>query len=315
MNTNKGLSLLGLGTVLLIIWRFAPLNPGLARMALWEFAIGALVVGMAVATVAHCEATSKEARALPIVIGAALLLVHIAARPFFQDAKVVIYPIALALIYAGVFAGRTWKIQVPVLAIFGYILLGSGQDPMMFSAFPNSMIFLGMVAVALIPYAQRLIAQLLMVAAGIGFLVLGYLQVRSTTVVNFDGDALWNQGSMAMPLALGAGLLLLAGCAALPEVGLLVGVAKHAASLYVLALLATLPYAEAAGEADFGWTMYAPLTDAHEALDPFEIFKFYGDAFPNWWLLGLGLVLCGLAAYRRRRGPLEAGFATAYRRF
>lgn len=310
--------MLGLGSMLLIIWRFAPLDPGLARIALWEVATCALVVGLCGAASTHIQTgdstASKDARICIIAIGAALVIARLAMAPFFHDAKVILSPVAQVLIYAGLFTGRSWKIQAPLLAVLGYVLLAGAQDPMSFNAFSTSIMFLGMVIVALLPHLRSWGMRLGIAFAGIGFIALGYIQLRSAG--SFDIDPFFSQGYLAFPLALGVGLLLLAMCAALPPVGLLVNVAKHSATLYFLAVLATLPHAESSVEADFGWSMYTPLSGAtHTAVDPFAIFKMYGDAFPNWWLLGIGVLACVFTASRRTWGPLETMFTAAYRRF
>ncbi|AKK03686.1 hypothetical protein [Corynebacterium epidermidicanis] len=94
----------------------------------------------------------------------------------------------------------------------------------------------------------------------------------------------------------------------------------HAVSMYLLGVLAAAIYdlTHTGAQADFGWTMYAPLSDASHSSrytsSLYDLLQNYGPTFPHWVALLAAVAVCGLAAWHRGPGPVEHLMRATYRR-
>ncbi|MDU0479319.1 hypothetical protein QVA66_08710 [Staphylococcus chromogenes] len=159
-------------------------------------------------------------------------------------------------------------------------------------------------------------AQLLLLPLAILTISIGIWRLTEVSL-NLDGAEFgWSIPWHAVLLIVGGGLLSLC----LPQHAWWQNLGAHSVSIYVLSSLAAtlLSMTFSAESADFGWSMYAPITDGESSpyvLDPAEILQNFGPNFPSWTAFAVFLAVCVFAAYRSGWGPVEWLLRVACRRF
>lgn len=276
----RSLSILGIGSVLLIVWRFFSLSP-VPDMLVWNAAVGALAVGVG-ATVANTAPTRDNRFAL-LLWALAFGVIHQLVNPMVVIEEITV-GIALILLVGTFLLGQRWWVLALAAAIA--VVFEVSQ----FGSFD--------------PWRWLLVGLLGMLLVRVPWWVLGALGA-----VCF-GVGLWM--AFADVFLNGPGTLLMAGFGLLtlvvPTWGPLVNVGRHAVSLYALGLALAASFGE--GSVTFGWTMYIPEPAPYSGGPTTWPLGF---TFPQLWV-GIGMVaVCAVCAWHRGKGPLERLAHAAYR--
>lgn len=285
---SKGLEVLGLGTALLLAWRFLDL-PTEATTILWNCAIGAMACGSALA-ISEREEFTKERRLAVILVGLTCVGMHFLLNPPMAVYEEVALGVGLVWLAVGLLRGLpNWAFA---LATLGVVAMECGHIYSGFPTFdPYRWILTGLLATVCVRWHTLITAILGLIIAVAGCLLaifpIGFL----------DPSEL-------------AGLLLLAGCGislmqlvrAVPDLPWLGSIGMHAGSLYALGAVV----AKLLGDSyvTFGWSMYAPEGEPMPYVSFSAAFPL-GFTLPSVWMLLAALAITGFAAYRRTWGPLE----------
>lgn len=273
---------LGVGSVLLIIWRFFEL-PQPADMLVVHAAMGAIAIGCGQA-IARYTPPTKEGRFALVLIG----LVFLTLSKLFNLDLLILEEAApgLALIFfAGAFLVGQSRYALATVAVGAFALsLARAADP-----FGNADIWRWLLVG---------IAGMLPLGMWVST-ILGLLLTAAGTWLAYQHSFLWLFDSIEL-----AGLTLMFGLALIIQLlkwQPLEAIGMHAFTLYLASAVAARLFGEAS--VDFGWTMYAPVTDAPYVAGPVTFS--YAYAWPNIWVGVAFLAVCGFCAWRRTWGPLE----------
>lgn len=303
----KGLSTAGIGTLLLVLWRFFPL-PYVWDQIAWNAACGALTIGSAVAVAEHSPQT-KEQRFRIVLAGICLLSINWFTGNGFFTTEDIAGNVGIVLVAAALLAGRRWPLLLGTIAVtvLGELLLLAIPIT---STSPWPWLLMGILGLLTIRFHP-----LWLMLPGSAGCVIGWWQLSNMGVPFMSNEQLGSFTVTANALAAGAGLILLGLLRMLPEWRPLGSLGLSATTVYVLTYLAARIFGEEQSSS-FGWTMYSPLSDAID----FPETQPWGAQLTNTitWTNSLAgciaVALCIFFMWRRRMGLAERSFEQLYQR-
>lgn len=284
----RSLSALGLGTFLLLVWRFVPL-PLPANMLGLPAAYGVLAAGVGLA-----GGYSSHARALRVALAGVVVatagFVVISVEPTHAETLPVTFGLAFALC-ATVSRFPRWSLLLVILlvAAIDYLRLHDIRPlPAVIAALfvlmlrdqPRVSLGLGAALLA--------VDALLPIEEGFIFMVRdGADQFTVVSALRITG------------LALVASWI----TSALPDWRPIQSLGRHALTLNVAA--AALAISFGTGSATFNWTRYSPIIAQETPFNPFAPYSLLLSGWQSWWMALFTAVIVILLGFLTGWGPLE----------
>ncbi|MEJ6014374.1 hypothetical protein WG936_11065 [Corynebacterium sp. H127] len=294
----KGLVAIGIGTLLLPLWRFLSL-PLWADALLWSVSIGSIAVGIGYA-IAEAPAFNNRTRWVLVWAGATLAILGWAS----VNKEYLALNAGLCIILSALLVGRRWWYYAAagiVLAFltFGYFAAGAFGDA------PWTWLLLAFAGLVL-GQLPRNIAAGSALALGTFLLAIGSWRISQLPSQFVEAFDFFESFSITFALMHAAGLIVIGMLILVPSWRPLARIGQHCVSVYFVTMLA----ARAKSAFDTGGTLRDVLIPDRSARYSSSFLDMFtsATAAPSVVLAISAVVVCFLVACHKSWGPAEKPF-------